>query len=65
MSVDVPAAVCWPIHRVATSQRYGASLLEIQTLWSLDDLMDAIEVLDMYAVLDDRSAAASRGDSVL
>lgn len=65
MSVDTPKDVCWPIHRVATSERYCSSLLEVQTQWSLDDLMDAIEVLDMYDVLTDRAAAKSRGDEVL
>ena len=39
------------IHRVATS-RYRSSLIEIQTQWSIDDVWDAVEVLDMYDELD-------------
>jgi hypothetical protein len=41
------------VHRVATSERYRSGLVEIQTQWSLDDLMDAVLVLDMYDTLDD------------
>lgn len=40
------------IHRVAASKRYSSSLIEIQTLWSLDDVLDAIEILDMFDQLD-------------
>jgi len=57
--------VCWPIHRIATSQRYASSLREIQLEWSVDDLMDAIEVLDMYDLLADRSALKEAGHDVL
>lgn len=40
------------MHRIAGSQRYGGSgLVEIQTLWSIDDLMDAHDVLDLYESL--------------
>jgi hypothetical protein len=53
--------VCWFIHRVATSQRYCSGLREIQLEWSLDDLMDAVEVLDMFDVLADMSATAAAG----
>jgi hypothetical protein len=45
------------IHRVATAKRYSSSLIEIQTLWTLDDVMDAIEVLDMYDQLDSAANA--------
>lgn len=57
--------MCWPIHRIATSQRYASSLREIQLEWSVDDLMDAIEVLDMYDLLADRSALKEAGHDVL
>ena len=53
--------MCWPIHRVATSNYYTSGLHEIQLEWSLDDLMDAIEVLDMYDVLQDRAALQNAG----
>lgn len=45
------------IHRVATSGRYHSGLMEIQAQWSLDDVFDAIEILDMYDVLEDRMHA--------
>lgn len=56
----MPKDVCWLIHRVATSKRYSSGLIEIQTQWSLDDVMDAIEVLDMYDSLDEQAHADPR-----
>jgi hypothetical protein len=50
------------IHRVATSRKYYSSLIEIQTCWSLDDLMDAIGVLDMY---DELEAMKNSKDTLL
>lgn len=52
------------IHRIATSRRYNDSLDTIQTKWSLDDVMDATEVLDMYDVLEER-ANADPNDEVI
>lgn len=40
------------MHRVATSGRYHSSLVEIKTQWTMDDLLDAILVLDMYDEID-------------
>lgn len=53
--VPVPDRVDWWIHRVATSGKYASSLIEIQTQWSLDDLLDSIMILDMYDVLADQA----------
>lgn len=58
----MPKEVCWLIHRVATSRRYSSSLMEIQQQWSLDDVMDAIEVLDMYDQLDAEAAGDPRDE---
>lgn len=46
MTLKLPATVCWPIHRVATSGKYQDSLREIEMEWSLTDLWDANAVLD-------------------
>lgn len=42
----------WIIHRIASSEKYSSSLREIEEDWSLKDLMDANEVLDIYALED-------------
>lgn len=44
----------WFIHRVAASPRYSSSLKEIEDLWTLDDVLSAHIVLDMYELLDFR-----------
>ena len=35
------------IHRIASSEQYSSSLHEIQTAWSLQDVMEANDVLDL------------------
>jgi len=52
------------IHRIAASKRYSSSLIEIQSQWSLDDVMDAIKMLDMYDELD-AIARAPAGQELL
>lgn len=52
----IPDGIDWDIHRIATSGRYAEQLTTIQTQWSLDDLYEAHEVLDMYDELDRRVA---------
>jgi len=59
VSIAVPECIDWDIHRVATSARYRSGLVEIQTAWSLDDLYEAHDVLDMYDELE-HLAARSR-----
>jgi len=57
IEVAAPADVDWDIHRVATSRHYADGLTVIQTQWSLDDLYEAHEVLDMYDELERRVEA--------
>lgn len=38
------------IHRVAGSEHYSSGLIEIQSDWTLLDLLDANETLDAYAL---------------
>lgn len=40
------------IWRVATSERFSDSLVDIKERWSLNDLMGAHDALDMYEELD-------------
>lgn len=46
--MSVPKDVRWEVHRIATSSYYHASLIEVQRDWSMDDILDAHEVLDCY-----------------
>lgn len=43
--------------RVVSSGRFGASLVEVQTEWSLTDVLDACDVLDL---LDDLELKRNR-----
>jgi hypothetical protein len=59
--VAAPASVDWDIHRIAASERYADNLITIQTLWSLDDLYEAHDVLDMYDDLERKAAKQQPG----
>ena len=46
-----------------TSGRYpGDSLLTIQRDWSMRDLLDAHEILDLFDDVDERAAARHKGE---
>ena len=49
-----PAGLNWFVWRVATHERTRASLIEIQTQWSLGDLIDAHLALDVHDELQRR-----------
>ena len=51
-TAPLPEDVDWWIHRIASSTKYSSGLIEIQTQWSLLDVLDAHQVLDVYAVLE-------------
>lgn len=40
------------VHRVASSGLYASGLHEIQTVWTLDDLLDATIAIDLKQHLD-------------
>ncbi len=44
----MPAHIDWFLWRIFCSPRYQSSLTEIEALWSLDDMLDAHDVLDMF-----------------
>jgi hypothetical protein len=48
----VPEHLDWQIWRIAAADRFSASLNEIEERWSLSDVLDAHEVLDMYEDLE-------------
>jgi len=46
VTLRLPEGIDWWIHRIAASERYSASLIEIQTLWSMVDVQTAHYVED-------------------
>lgn len=56
MTLSVPGTLCWPVWRVATSERFADPLHVIETEWSLAMVADANDVLDAF---DDAIAAAA------
>lgn len=56
MTVPVPKGIDWDVWRVLSSPRINVSLVELETQWSLDDLLDANLVLDTFEELDRRTA---------
>lgn len=50
------------IHRVASSGRYSDGLVAIQLDWSIDDVLDANDVLDMFERLEDKQAQAAESE---
>ncbi len=59
--MSVPKHVRWEAHRVVTSSHYHASLIEVQKDWSLDDVLDAHEVLDCYERLQRLAVRRMKG----
>lgn len=56
MTLSVPGHLCWPVWRVAASERFSDALHTIETEWSLAMVADANDVLDAF---DDAIAAAA------
>jgi len=56
--IHIPGRVCWPVWRVATSDRFKDGLDAIETRWSLEMVCDANDILDAF---DDAAAAAAAG----
>jgi hypothetical protein len=44
------------VWRLVASPRLSASLVEIEERWSMTDVLDAHEVLDLYDELDAKAA---------
>lgn len=58
MSLAIPGRLCWPVWRVATSERFRDGLDVIETRWSLEMVADANDVLDAF---DDALTAQGGG----
>ena len=44
-----PPDIPWVLHRIVTSRHYRASLIEVQSQWSIDDVADAHQALVYFA----------------
>jgi hypothetical protein len=44
------------VWRIVASERIAASLVEVEERWTMTDVLDAHEVLDLYATLDAKAA---------
>lgn len=44
------------LHRIALSGRYNDSLYEISNKWSLDELMKALEWINLYETIEEEQA---------
>lgn len=47
-SVPIPDHIDWFMWRVLSSDRLQVSRVELLTCWTLEDVLDAHEVLDLY-----------------
>lgn len=52
MSIRIPPHIDWQTWRIAASPRFSSSLVEIETQWTMTDVHDAHDVLDIYEALD-------------
>lgn len=58
--VEIPEHIDWNVHRIASSQRYSSGLKEIEWEWSLEDVWDANQVLDLWDVAEKKAADEAR-----
>ena len=52
VKVRIPDGVEWEIWRIVSSGRIHVSLIEIQTQWSIEDVWQAHQVLDLHEELE-------------
>ena len=60
MTVKIPPGLDWEVWRVVSSPRINASLVEVETLWSYDDLLAAHDALDLWEEMEHEASQASR-----
>lgn len=53
----------WYIWRVLTAEKLTVSMADLHTTWSLEDLADAHDVLDLLDELADKSAIQQQIDN--
>lgn len=61
MSLALPDGIDWWIHRIAASERYSASLIEIETMWSMADVQAAHYVEDAIEAAIAQAAPKPKG----
>lgn len=49
-STPVPKRIGWDVWRIAASERFSSSLIEIESQWTLVDVATAHDILDLYGV---------------
>ncbi len=54
--IPIPEYIDWNIHRIASSQRYSSSLIEIENEWTIDEVWDANEVLDILKLAEEKAS---------
>jgi hypothetical protein len=57
-----PEPYDWYIWRIITSDKMTVSLTELKTTWSLEDLADAHDSLDLLETLDAKAKAKAKQD---
>jgi len=57
VTVPIPVGLDWEIWRLLTDPRIHASKREIETDWTLDDVLDAHEALDVRDEAERRANA--------
>jgi hypothetical protein len=62
VTVTIPSRIPWPLHRVATSGYYPDGLAVIAERWSLEMLVDAWEMADIFDDAKVRAIQNARGD---
>lgn len=50
----------WHIWRVLSSPRFTVTLAELETVWSIDDLFDALDVLELFDALEQKQYTARK-----
>jgi hypothetical protein len=59
VSVDIPEGLDWFVWRIVTHERRPATLQEIETHWSLEDIVTAHLALDVIDELARKAAKAA------
>ena len=56
----IPEGIDWNVHRIASSQRYTERLKDIEWGWTIDDVWDANNVLDLYEEVERKAAKQAK-----
>jgi len=45
--IKIPACIEWETWRIVASERFAVSLVEVETQWTLKDVAQAHDILDL------------------